>query len=719
MPIQFKKIKNGNIFAKEFENLTQNNTIEFPERQEIAVVYGPNGTGKTSLIKVLEDDENTELEFSFDGKQYNKGSEIFHIINDQNSRNIISGDANDFFVGDDLRRIDELEKTIEEEQSQIIGSVVASLKNDFGISAAKSPLIGLITNPDLKAFIQDCVNNKSKGKNYKGDKLYELISSLKSQNIPNYDQKRIAFVEDDFSNKESIIKKIKELSGVNVDPNPDVKKIEEYKAAIGILEKFPNKKCIVCDAEGIDPAKLLNEKKGHLNGLLGELGDKTKAAIEQIIPMAETDDPFDIKNRLLNSVEKGCSKDIDDLTKEVNDYFQIFAALIENKILRIVNQYKFKEHYDEYKRLIEKGLVLSDEDYLYIEEIISNCISKTLKVETDDNKRIRIFLSDQEFLGKPRNELPLSAGEQNFLSLAFEFLKARNSNCPVIVIDDPISSFDSIYKNKVAYAIVRMLRRKKRIILTHNTDLIRLLDSQFKGCFSLYILNNTNGEVNGFVKLNDEETGMLISLKTLLDAFRTNVPKCVSNHTLFFVSMIPFMRGYANIINDKDVYESLTQVMHGYKTEKVDVAKVYLKLFGNIDAFKNETCVVSASDILKLTTDGINIIDSKKFPLLERTLRHSFTYLYLRLLVERELVKKYSLSLSGNEQLGEIIAEAFPDENDTAQMERRIALTSKKTLINEFNHFEGNLSIFQPAIDITDKALNKEKKDIIDLVNNL
>lgn len=52
-------------------------------------------------------------------------------------------------------------------------------------------------------------------------------------------------------------------------------------------------------------------------------------------------------------------------------------------------------------------------------------------------------------------------------------------------------------------------------------------------------------------------------------------------------------------------------------------------------------------------------------------------------------------------------------------MERRIALTSKKTLINEFNHFEGNLSIFQPAIDITDKALNKEKKDIIDLVNNL
>lgn len=655
MPIQFKKIKNGNIFAKEFENLTQNNTIEFPKKEEIAVVYGPNGTGKTSLIKVLGDDKNTELEFSFDGKQYNKGIEVFHIITDQYHRNVISGDACDFFVGDDLRRIDELEKTIDGEQGQIIDSVVASLKKDFGISAVKSPLIGLITNPDLKAFIQDCANNKSKGKNYKGDKLYELISSLKSQTIPNYDQKKIAFVKGDFCNKESIIQKIKALSGVNVDPNPDVKKIEEYKAAIGILEKFPNKKCIVCDAEGIDPAKLLNEKKGHLNGLLGELGDKTKAAIEQIIPMAETDDPFDIKNRLLNSVEKGCSKDIDDLTKEVNDYFQIFAALIENEILRIVNQYKFKEHYDEYKRLIEKGFVPTDEDCMYIKEIIDNCISKTLKIDRDDNKRIRIFLSDQEFLGKPREELQLSTGEQNFLSLAFEFLKARNSKCPVVVIDDPISSFDSIYKNKVAYAIVRMLRRKKRIILTHNTDLIRLLDSQFKKCFNLYILNNTYGEVNGFIKLNDEETGMLISLKKLLDAFRTNVPKCVSNHTLFFVSMIPFMRGYANIINNEDVYKSLTEVMHGYKTGKVDVAKVYLKLFGNIDAFKNETCLVSASDILKLTTDGINIIDSKKFPLLERTLRHSFTYLYLRLLVERELVKNIVLVLAATNSLEKLL----------------------------------------------------------------
>ena len=40
-------------------------------------------------------------------------------------------------------------------------------------------------------------------------------------------------------------------------------------------------------------------------------------------------------------------------------------------------------------------------------------------------------------------------------------------------------------------------------------------------------------------------------------------------------------------------------------------------------------------------------------------------------------------------------------------------------VINEFNHFEGNLSIFQPAIDITDHALGKEKTDLLSFIDAL
>ena len=52
-------------------------------------------------------------------------------------------------------------------------------------------------------------------------------------------------------------------------------------------------------------------------------------------------------------------------------------------------------------------------------------------------------------------------------------------------------------------------------------------------------------------------------------------------------------------------------------------------------------------------------------------------------------------------------------------MKNRVFLTTKKTLLNEFNHFEGNMSIFQPAIDITDNMLEKEKNDILDFVSKL
>jgi len=41
-----------------------------------------------------------------------------------------------------------------------------------------------------------------------------------------------------------------------------------------------------------------------------------------------------------------------------------------------------------------------------------------------------------------------------------------------------------------------------------------------------------------------------------------------------------------------------------------------------------------------------------------------------------------------------------------------VFFTSKKTLLNEFNYFEGNINIFQPAIDIESSALQREVTSI-------
>lgn len=68
--------------------------------------------------------------------------------------------------------------------------------------------------------------------------------------------------------------------------------------------------------------------------------------------------------------------------------------------------------------------------------------------------------------------------------------------------------------------------------------------------------------------------------------------------------------------------------------------------------------------------------------------------------------------------LNQIIDASFDGKNAN-NIDKRIFLLSRKTLLNEFNHFEVDMNIFQPAIDITDTALNKEKNGILSFLSTL
>jgi len=719
MSLLFTRIENGDIFKRDFSPLVNNNEIKFPNTEEIVAIYGPNGTGKTSLIRALAGVQGTKVEFNLDGTEYRTGVGVFHIINDQNNRNIIHGDTRDFFLGDNIRREFELQEQVASERNVILSTINSALKTDFSIGAANSPLIEILPDVQLNALIKDCANNQSKGKNHPTESLLEKLASLTVTAVPDYDPQKLKFVQSDLAGNQSIIKKLEQLVDTEITPNIHAQEIEENTEAIHILSRFRKERCIVCDRDNIDWQSLLEAKTSNREATLNALDEKIREIIERIIALVPTEDPFGIKEHLLTAITRGDTEIISLLCEGFSSYKRIYSTLLVNRLVEIFAESELNSHYLEYQAIIAETPNITDEDYLYIQEIISNSMSKPLTVERDEARRLKVRLSNQEFFGKTREELPLSTGEQNFLSLTFEFLKAKNSTAPIVIIDDPVSSFDSIYKNKVVYAIVKMLHSKKRIVLTHNIDLIRLLDGQYRGCFKLYLLNNTEGEMNGFIPLRSVEQEMLINLEKLLTAFRTDVPKRVMNQELFLIAMIPFMRGYANIVANGDLYNNLTQVMHGYKNERVDIGKAYSDLFGHQTPYLPDRYEICVNDILGKTVDGIHVLDPDKYPLLDRTLRHSFVYLFLRLMVEKNLVVKFGIDTTQNEQLGQIISAAYPDENDVAQIRNRIRLTSKKTLINEFNHFEGNLSIFQPAIDITDQALGKERTDLITFISTL
>mgnify|MGYP001025698455 CR=1 FL=1 len=718
MGLVFNKIENGDVFTRDFNPLTRNNQIDFPTTEEIAVIYGPNGTGKTSLIKVLSDTPNTKLEFVYDGTAYTSGANVFHVVNDQNNRNIISGETRDFFLGDNIQHEFELQDLLAEKRAAFISAVLSILKG-YKITTTKHPLSDLIEDESLRGFVKNCANNKSKGDQYTNEQIVNMMTALGRATVPDYDQACLNYLVEDYSKKKPVIAQIEALAGETLAPNMHVREIEENTEAIAILSRFHKDQCIVCDTRGIDWEALLAAKTANRDTVKEALDPKIKELLEEITNLSFGADPFNLRARLLQTIEDGDMTIVADILAEIAVYKHIFAIVLQNAIIDAYEQGDITATFHEYHELISTTPDISQEDYLYIQEIVSNSMSKRLSVERDENRRLRIRLSNQDFLGLPRDELPLSTGEQNFLSLTFEFLKAKNSAAPIVVIDDPVSSFDSIYKNKVVYAIVRILHHKKRIVLTHNTDLIRLLDGQYKHCFKLYLLNNTDGEVNGFIPLRNREQDMLISLEKLLEAFRNDVPRNVQNFELYLISMIPFMRGYANIANKRDIFENLTQVMHGYKTESVDIAQAYIELFGNPDGLIQAPYNVTVSDILLKSVDAVTIVDTNYFPLLNRTLKHSFQYLFLRLAVEKALVDKFNIDTTRYTQLGQIISAAFPDDNDIGQIRDRIRLTSKKTLINEFNHFEGNLSIFQPAIDITDQALSTEKANLMTFIENL
>lgn len=721
--IIFTQIENEDIFVSNYKKLSKNNEIKF-SKEGISVIYGPNGTGKTSLVKVLSSEKGTKVKYTYNENEYKDGSQFF-VINDQNNRNIIKGETKDFLLGDNIKKEFELQEYIENEYDRLCKESISILKNNYKISSTSSKSIDCFSEwKSIQDIIKDLMNNRSKGANIKVDTYISELEKHVQIIVPEYEEDKLEYIISDLSEKNPFIIEIETIDTNKLANNSHIKEIEENTEAIKILSHFNYKKqCIVCDSNGIDSEKLLNKKSKNKEEIIKTLDEKTKKIIEKIITNISEKDPFRIKDIMLKSIETGDLKEVSELIKLIKEYKDILVKRITNDLVQLYKTSDIKIKNEEYKKMINQKPDITEEDFLYIEQIINSNMNKKLQIIRDDKKNIKIVLEDRDFLGIEREKLPLSTGEQNFLSLTFEFLKAKNSDKPIIILDDPISSFDSIYKNKIAYAIVKILQNKKRIILTHNTDLLRLLDGQFKKCFSLFLFNNTENEENGFIALNSNERDMLINLEELLKTFRENIFKHIKDTKLFLISLIPFMRGYSTIINNTIIKEDLTQLMHGYKTKEIDIAEIYIKLFGNNEKKIPDSYKVNVDTILNETIDKKEIVDKNIYPLLNRTLVHSFTYLFLRLLIEKKLVSKYKIdteSKSGAKQLGQIISRAFPESSKNIDdMKNRVFLTTKKTLLNEFNHFEGNMSIFQPAIDITDNILEKEKNDILDFVSKL
>lgn len=65
-----------------------------------------------------------------------------------------------------------------------------------------------------------------------------------------------------------------------------------------------------------------------------------------------------------------------------------------------------------------------------------------------------------------------------------------------------------------------------------------------------------------------------------------------------------------------------------------------------------------------------------------------------------------------NQLIQRTLGYRMTDADIDKRREYKVFFTSRKTLLNEFNHFEGYMNIFQPAIDIEAEALQREINSI-------
>lgn len=740
LKLEFNSIKNYDIFKTGFENLkiNGNNIIEFKKQPQasggIAVVYAPNGTGKSSLTALLGNTQSTEdmnFEAVYNNKVINSETKSFHIIGDQISRNVIEGETSDYLIGKDIKNEYKLKKKISEEFQNIYCELNTKYKKEYGLTKVTDYLLNSIDKIDSEAYryIRDIVNKQSKGKNIDRDKILMYVQNYNISKVDEINQDKKLFILQNIN----IIQMIMQIKAENIKANANVEIIEQNIDAINILDKYKNiKDCIVCDNRGIKRDELLKNKKDNKNKIYNSLDKNTKKILDDIVLSQSLvgSDPFNIKDTVMQFLSTGNISYLTHLQKIIDDEMKKIINEIICLLFQTFAKSSLYNLWNQYKNILKSQPKLGSEELLYIEKIINENIGRSIKIDrdTENDNNFKLMLDNKDLIGLERKDMHLSTGEQNFISLAFALLLARHSQQEFVILDDPISSFDSVYKNKIAFCIVKFLEDKKQIVLTHNTDLIRLLNVQLKDSFNLYILNNTDEGRNGFINVKKEEMQMLINLSDLVGFFQNksqNLEANILDKKLFLMSMIPFLRGYIHIMKDpEDDYGKLSRIMHGYECGALDVNQLYIKAFGYDLGVKEN---VSVQDILNISIDDINIINSNEYPLLSDTLKQTLIYYHIRMKVEHELCDIFNIKHSNNKNLllTDIICRAFASKQNCneEQLEKmrdnRVFFTSRKTLLNEFNHFEGNMNIFQPAIDIKESKLKKEIKDIEDKLKEL
>lgn len=572
-------------------------------KNNVSIIYAPNGTMKSSLAKTFEAirDNNPVEERVF-------GFKSSCSIVDENSDSILPGDIiviNPFdenayenqgmlMANDELRKeYMTIHKTIEEKKQSLYIQIKQKLKyssrssfevksvmlKDWNKSGKEEyqcleEIFGLLHNSEWSCSLDEDELDYNALFN---DKVYSMIKNGKtSELIEEYEKKY----------NELIDKSLYMQRGV-IDHN-NYGNISNSLSNNGF---FVANNEITLNAKDGSNAVVLKSQK--------ELDDLIKAEKEQVLNTKEIKDLFEKINKAITKNKDTLAfnaflqkhqdiiveyKDIDKFKKKV--WIKTFACY-ESMLHELLEKYKkaqedLKNLRDKAKNEITDWKLALDlfKERFYVPFLIEPANQDDVILNQDLPSFKYIFSDNRGKKEVTKDNLleVLSTGEKRayyILNMIFQILVAQKENREkLIVLDDISESFD--YKNK--YAIIEYIsdiaeytnsdekKSFKILLLTHNFDFYRTVASRITKRGNSYIAFSDNGKIHF-------EKGQYT--KNIFTNYKERLAKGSCNNIV--VASIPFVR---NLIEYTDgtknpEYLTLTSVLH-YKddTQKISIKDI-------------------------------------------------------------------------------------------------------------------------------------------------
>lgn len=572
------------IEIKQCNNIEHGN-VEIRENT-LNIKYGINGTGKSTIARAIV--------ASLQARQEETNSALislkpFKYLNDEDVTPIVSGDdainrikifdeqyinefvfqpdellkgSFDIFVRDEqyvkgMAEIDALvavmQKTLAEDKD--IGDLIADfgeISASFGRPAKKglhgsSPMAKALKGGNkvsnvptglepFKHYIQHSENYRWVKWQFEGQNYFNI-----STDCP--------FCTADIQKKRDTIKKVSEVY--------DPKSIENLNKIISVFQRLN---------------KYFSDSTNHtINGFVTNIDGY---ADDQVIVLREVKDQIDRLNQKFISAQRlGFSslKDVETVKAVLSEHkinVDLFihlksestyakAKIVNDAIDKLIDQAgQLQGSINKQKKLIEK---LVRENSKGINDFLRNAgyNYKACLIE-DEAGQHKLKLVHNDMPSEIDNaKAHLSYGERNAFALILFMYDAIKCNADLIVLDDPISSFD---KNK-KYAIVEMLFRKGNsfdektvLMLTHDldpiVDILKHHSDRFKKPFATFLENHHGVLTEKEISKTD--------ISTYIQIIDDNL-----NIGLNDISKLVYLRRLCEVTGNKDIrFQLISNLFH-------------------------------------------------------------------------------------------------------------------------------------------------------------